>query len=88
MSTVEETVIPDKIERANRSQENKYNKNPAIIVKFNDCQFTKSIKTSCIREKFQIHVSQMYSPALAKRHNEVMEVRKNRRRMNQTFRLM
>ena len=66
MSTVEETVIRDKIERAHRSRENEYNKKPAIIAKFNDWRFTKSIKTSFIRAKSQIYVSQMYSPALTK----------------------
>ena len=66
MSTAEETVIRDKIERAHRSRENEYNKKPAIIAKFNDWQFTKSIKTSFIRAKSQIYVSQMYSLALTK----------------------
>ena len=41
MPTVEETVIRDKIERAHRSRENEYNKNPAIIAKFNDWKFTE-----------------------------------------------
>ena len=76
MPTVEETVIRDKIERAHRSRESEYNKNPAIIAKFNDWQFTESIKTSFIRAKSQIYVSQMYSPALTKRRNEAMKVRK------------
>ena len=76
MHTVEETVIRDKVERAHRSRENEYNKNPAIIAKLNDWQFTESIKTSFIRAKSQIHVSQMYSPALTKRCNKAMKVRK------------
>ena len=59
MPTVEETVIQDKIERAHRSQENKYNKNPAVIAKFNNWHFTESIKTSFIRAKLQIYVLQM-----------------------------
>ena len=80
MPTVEETVIPDKIERAHRSREYKCNKNPAIIVKFNDWQITKSIKTSSLRAKLQIYVSQMYSPALTKRRNEAMKVRENPKR--------
>ena len=76
MPTVEETVILDKIERAHRSQENEYDKNLAIIAKFNNWQFTESIKTN-FRAKSQIYVLQMYSPALRKRHNEVMKVRKD-----------
>ena len=80
MPTVEETVIRDKIERAHRSRENEYNKNPAIIAKFNDWQFNESIKTSFIGVKSQIYVSQMYSPALTKRRNEAMKVRKDLKR--------
>ena len=77
MPTVEETVILDKIERAHRSQENEYDKILAIIAKFNNWQFTESVKTNVIRVKSQIYVLQMYSPALRKRHNEVMKVRKD-----------
>ena len=77
MPTVQETVILDKIERAHRSQENEYDKNLVIIAKFNNWQFTESIKTNFIRAKSQIYVLQMYSPALRKRHNEVMKVRKD-----------
>ena len=55
MPTVEETVIWDKIERAHRSQENEYDKNPAIIAKFNNWQFNESIKSSFIRVKLQIY---------------------------------
>ena len=77
MPTVEETVIRDKTERAHRSRENEYSKNPAIIAKFNDWQFTESIKTSLIRAKSQICVSQIYSPALTKRRNEAMKMRKD-----------
>ena len=55
MPTVQETVIQDKTERMHRSRENNYNKNLAIIVKFNGWQFTESIKTSFIRGKLQIY---------------------------------
>ena len=41
MPTVQETVIQDKTERMHRSRENKYNKNLAIIAKFNGWQFTE-----------------------------------------------
>ena len=41
MPTIEESVIQDKIERVHRSQESN-NKNPAIIAKFKDWQFTES----------------------------------------------
>ena len=80
MPTFEETVIRDKIERAHWSRENEYHKNPAIIEKFNNWEFTESIKTSFIRAKSQICVSQMYSPALTKRRNEAMKVRKDLKR--------
>ena len=80
MPTVEETVIRDKIERAHRSRENEYNKNPAITAKFNDWKSTQSINTSFIRAKSEIYVSQVYSPALTKRPNEAMKVRKKLKR--------
>ena len=80
MPTVEETVIWYKIERAHRSQENEYDKNPAIIAKFNNWQFNESIKSSFIRAKLQIYELQMYSPALRKRCNEAMKVRKDEKR--------
>ena len=57
MPTVEETVIQDKIDWAHRSWENEYNKNPAIIAKFNNWNFTESIKTCFIRAKLQIYVT-------------------------------
>ena len=79
MPAVEETVIRDKIERAHRSRENECN-NQAIIAKFNDWQFTESVKTSFIRVKSQKYVSQMYSPALPKMRNEVMKVREDLKR--------
>ena len=43
MPTVEETVIRDKTERAHRSWENEYSKNPAIIAKFNDWQLVHRV---------------------------------------------
>ena len=75
------TVIPDleesysmnKIKRAHRSNETEYTNTPA---KFNDWQLTKTIKTSFIKAKSHIFVSQIYSPALTKRRNEAMKVRK------------
>ena len=79
MPAVEETVIRDKIERAHRSRENECN-NQAIIAKFNDWQFTKTVNTSFIRAKSQKYVSQMYSQALPKMRNEVMKVREDLKR--------
>ena len=80
MPTVEETVIRDKIERVHRSPGNECKKNLAITAKFNNWQFTESIKTRFIRAKLQIYVSQMYSPVLTKRCNEAMKVRKDLKR--------
>ena len=88
MPTVEETVLRDKIERAHRSREDKYNKIQAIIGKFNDWQFTESVKTGFFRAKSQIYVSQMYSRALTKRCNKTMKVRKDLKRNEPNFRLM
>ena len=80
MPTVEETVIRDKIERVHRSPGNECKKNLTIIAKFNNWQFTESIKTRFIRAKLQIYVSQMYSPVLTERCNEAMKVRKDLKR--------
>ena len=66
----------NKIERAHRSKETEYANTPAIIAKFNDCHFTETIKTSFIKAKSHIFVSQMCSPALTQRRNEEIKVRK------------
>ena len=63
----------NKIERAHRSQETEYTNTPAIIARFNDWQLTETIKTSFIKAKSHIFVSQMYSPVLTKRRNEAMK---------------
>ena len=55
--TVEETETGDKIERAYRSWENKYNNNlMAISTKFNKWQFTESIKPASSEQNCR-HVS-------------------------------
>ena len=77
MPTVEGRVIRDKIEGAHRSRENEYNKKRAIIPKFDDWQFTESIKISFIKAKSLIYVPQTYSPASTKRRNEAIKVRKD-----------
>ena len=70
---LEESYIMNKIKRAHRAKETEYTSTPA---KFNDWQLTKTIKTSFIKAKSHILVSQIYSPALTKRRNEAMKVRK------------
>ena len=72
---LEESYIMNKIGRADRSKETEYTKTPATIAKFNDWQLTETIKTSFIKAKSHIFVSQMYSPALTKRRNEAMKIR-------------
>ena len=70
---LEESYIMNKIERAHRSQETEYTNTPAIIARFNDWPLTETIKTSFIKAKSHIFVSQMYSPVLTKRRNEAMK---------------
>ena len=72
-STVEETVIRDKTERAHKTITKPWKSLQNLMTG----KFNKSVKTSFIRAKSQIYVSQMYSP---KKHNEAMKVRKDLKR--------
>ena len=74
----------NKIERAHRSQETEYTNTSAIIAKFNDW-LIETIKTSFIKAKSHIFVSQMHSPALTKRRNEAMKIRKELKKSNPTM---
>ena len=74
-----------KTERTHRSKETEYTSTPAIIAKFNDWQLTETIKTSFIKAKSHIFVSQMYSPALTKRRNEAVKVRKELKKNEPTI---
>ena len=62
-----------------------YTTTPAIIAKFNDWQFTETNKTSFIKAKSRIFVSQMYSPVLTKRKNEAMKLRKELKKSDPTI---
>ena len=75
----------NKIERAHRSKETEYANIPAIIAKFNYWQLTETIKTSFIKAKSHIFASQIYSPALTKRRNKAMEVRKELKKSDPTI---
>ena len=75
----------NKIERAHRSQETEYTNTPAIIARFNDWQLTETIKTSFIKAKSHIFVSQTYSPVLTKRRNEAMKIRKELKKSDPTI---
>ena len=82
---LEESYIINKIERAHRSQETEYTNTPAITAKFNDWQLTETIKTSFIKAKSHIFVSQIYSPARTKRRNEAMKIRKELKKSDHTI---
>ena len=82
---LEKSYIMKKIERAHRLKETEYTNTPDIIAKFNDWRLTKTIKTSFIKAKSYIFVSQMYSPALTKRRNDAMKVRKELKKSNPTI---
>ena len=82
---LEESYIMNKIERAHKSKETEYTNTPAILAKFNDWKLTETIKTSFIKVKSHIFVSQMYSPPLTKRMNEAMKVRKELKKSNPTI---
>ena len=59
----------------------------AISTKFNKWQFTESIKPASSEQNCR-HVSKMYSPALTKRCNEAMKVRKDLKRNEPNIQLV
>ena len=76
MLNLEIEYIQSKIERAHRIKDNKHTKVLPIIAKFNDWHFTETIKTSTIKVKSPLYMSQMFSTALTVRRNKATLARK------------
>ena len=79
MSNLELEFIQSKIERAHRAKSSKH-----ITAKFNNWHFTEMIKTSAIKTKSLLYVSQMFSPTLTIRRNKAMLARKELREHDKT----
>ena len=84
MSNLELEFIQSKIERAHRAKSSKHIKVPPITAKFNNWHFTEMIKTSAIKTKSLLYVSQMFSPTLTVRRNKAMLARKELREHDKT----
>ena len=84
MPNLELEYIQSKTERADCAKDSKHTKVPPIIAIFNDWHFTEMIKTSAIKAKSLLYVSQMFSPALTIRRNKAMLARKELREHDKT----
>ena len=73
-----------KIERTYRAKRSKHTKVPPIIAKFNDWHFTEMVKTSVIKAKLSLYISQMFSPAFTIHRNKAMLARKELREHDKT----
>ena len=84
MPNLELEYIQSKIERGDCAKDSKHTKAPPIIAKFNNWHFTEMIKSSAIKAKSSLYLSQMFSPALNIRRNKAMLARKELREHDKT----
>ena len=86
MPELDKDFITSKIERADKVKRNNYGTILPVIVKFSDWTFPEQVKSSFIKaakdkkDETPIIVSQMYSTALTKQHNNAMIKQKELRK--------